>query len=145
MSDDERRPEPNTVPPPKGAKDMYSAPTRIGTLPEEVLAAMRAEASDATLASRTSVMESAALERLRPPPPASEIPAVSVTPVADVADVAEESAAEDEPAPRPPLSLSTPHFGIFALGEPSRFIRPLLVIAIAVMIGALAAAALTLW
>ena len=33
--------ETRTLPPPSGAKDMYSAPTRVGTLPENVLAAMR--------------------------------------------------------------------------------------------------------
>ena len=69
MSDDDRTSEPKTLPPPKGAKDMYSAPTRIGTLPEEVLAAMRAEASDATVAARTSIMQNAALERSKPAPP----------------------------------------------------------------------------
>jgi len=68
MSDDDRTSEPKTLPPPKGAKDMYSAPTRIGTLPEEVLAAMRAEASDTTVAARTSIMHDAALERSKPAP-----------------------------------------------------------------------------
>ena len=48
-----RRPEPKTVPPPQGAKDAYSAPTRVRTLPEEVLAAMRQQETDASLAART--------------------------------------------------------------------------------------------
>lgn len=43
-------PEPKTVPPPNGAKDAYSAPTRVGTLPEELLAAMRDAQTDAALA-----------------------------------------------------------------------------------------------
>lgn len=33
--------EARTTPPPGGSKDMYSAPTRVGTLPENVLAVMR--------------------------------------------------------------------------------------------------------
>jgi hypothetical protein len=41
MSNGPPRSESKTVPPPKGAKDAYSAPTRVGTLPEEILAALR--------------------------------------------------------------------------------------------------------
>lgn len=57
MPDEPERADPNdsidTVPPPRGAKDAYSAQTRVGTLPEHVLAAMREqEASDAAVVSR---------------------------------------------------------------------------------------------
>ncbi len=124
MSDDEQdRPEPKTLPPPNGAKDMYSAPTRIGTLPEEVLAAMRDEASDASLAARTSVMEAAALERAKPllTPPLEEVP-IDVAP-ADGALVHAEA-------------LVTPRASV---------VRSLLVIAIFAGLGGLVAAALTFW
>ena len=122
MSDEERRPEPNTVPPPQGAKDMYSAPTRIGTLPEEVLAAMRTEASDATLAARTSVMDAAALERLRPPMPP---PLESVL-------------VELEPEP-PPLVVHP------SLWERSSVLRSLVIVLLFAALGGLLAAAITLW
>ena len=117
MSDD----EPKTLPPPKGAKDMYSAPTRIGTLPEEVLAAMRAEASDASLAARTSVMESAALERARPviAPPLEEIHI----------DVAPPELVHAEALVAPRASV----------------VRSLVVIAVFAGLGGLVAVALTFW
>ena len=123
MSDDEdRMPEPNTIPPPNGAKDMYSAPTRIGTLPEEVLAAMRAEATDATVAARASVMEFAAHERLRPPEPA----------------------ALEEPVIDPMLESYT------VIVQPetqsrSSLVRSLILVAVFAGLGALVAAAITLW
>jgi hypothetical protein len=74
MADDPERTDPKgtmeTVPPPKGAKDAYSAPTRVGTLPEHVLAAMREqEASDAAVLSRTrSGMRAAVTSPFAPPP-----------------------------------------------------------------------------
>ena len=37
VEDDAALPEPITTPPPAGAADMYSAPTRVSTLPEDVL------------------------------------------------------------------------------------------------------------
>lgn len=132
MSDDNRPPEPKTLPPPNGAKDMYSAPTRIGTLPEEVLAAMRAEASDATLAARTSTMEAAALERakpaLAPPPPAPRDALVEIAP----ASLEPETVHDDETD---------------ALARSARtgLLRSVIVIAVFAAVGGLVAAALTFW
>jgi hypothetical protein len=58
MPDDHERLDPkgtmDTVPPPTGASDAYSAQTRVGTLPEHVLEAMRQHETDASLASRTN-------------------------------------------------------------------------------------------
>lgn len=42
-----------TVPPPAGASDVYSAQTRLGTLPEDVLAAMREEQAKNGMLDRT--------------------------------------------------------------------------------------------
>ncbi len=75
MADDAERIDPKgtmeTVPPPKGAKDPYSAQTRVATLPEHVLEAMRAQETDASLEKRTkSGMRAAAV----PPAPASLAP-----------------------------------------------------------------------
>lgn len=59
-----------TLPPPHGAKDAYSAQTRVGTLPEHVLEAMRLHETDASLEKRTkSGMLRAAARPLTPPPP----------------------------------------------------------------------------
>lgn len=120
MSDD----EPKTLPPPKGAKDMYSAPTRIGTLPEEVLAAMRAEASDATLAARTTVLETAALERARPviPPPLDEVH-IDIAPADALPDLVHAE----------------------ALATRASVVRSLLIITLFAGLGGLVAAALTFW
>lgn len=76
MPDDPERSDPKgtmeTVPPPKGASDAYSAQTRVGTLPEHVLEAMRLHETDASIASRTkSGMRSAH----RPPFAAPAVPA----------------------------------------------------------------------
>jgi len=119
MTDEDRSPEPNTVPPPHGAKDMYSAQTRIGTLPEEVLAAMRTEASDASLASRTS---SAALARLRPPMPPSL-----------------ESVLVDLEPETPPVIVSP------EIWSRASVLRSLVVILLFAALGGLLAAAITLW
>ncbi|MBX3259941.1 MAG: hypothetical protein KF782_09640 [Labilithrix sp.] len=75
-----RRPEPKTVPPPQGAKDAYSAPTRVGTLPEEVLAAMRQQETDASLAARTRSGTRAATRSSPPPPDLVAAPPPSVDP-----------------------------------------------------------------
>lgn len=128
MSDENRKPEPETVPPPNGARDMYSAATRIGTLPEEVLAAMRTEAPDAALAARTSIMEIAALERLRPPPPpAISPPAEEVLVVHDL-----------EPEPSPLVMPSERFFR-------SSVFRSLVVVFLFAVLGGIVAAAITLW
>ena len=59
-----------TLPPPHGAKDAYSAQTRVGTLPEHVLEAMRLHETDASLEKRTkSGMLRAVARPLTPPPP----------------------------------------------------------------------------
>lgn len=76
MPDEPERLDPKgtmeTVPPPKGASDAYSAQTRVGTLPEHVLEAMRLHETDAAIASRTkSGMRSAQ----RPPFAAPGVPA----------------------------------------------------------------------
>ena len=70
----------DTVPPPNGAKDAYSAQTRVGTLPEHVLEAMRRHESDALLEKRTkSGMQSAAVQAR---PRTLEQPASSPQPIA---------------------------------------------------------------
>ncbi|MBN9161004.1 MAG: hypothetical protein BGO98_06120 [Myxococcales bacterium 68-20] len=74
MSDGDRREEPTTVPPPSGAKDAYSAPTRVGTLPEDVLAAMR-QHDDQTLAARTRSGTQRAARVSAPPPLPGSTPA----------------------------------------------------------------------
>lgn len=57
-----------TIPPPQGAKDPYSAATRVGTLPEHVLEAMRQHAPDASLQKRTkSGMQRSAARPLAAP------------------------------------------------------------------------------
>lgn len=67
----------DTVPPPKGAKDAYSADTRVGTLPEHVLAAMRDHETDAALAARTTSGTRAAQ---RPSLAAPRVPSFPATP-----------------------------------------------------------------
>ena len=72
MTHDPDRSDPDgtleTVPPPQGAKDPYSAQTRMGTLPEDVLEAMRRHAPDASLEKRTkSGMQRAAARPLAAP------------------------------------------------------------------------------
>jgi hypothetical protein len=59
--------ERDTIPPPDGAQDLYSAPTRVGQLPADVLAALR-ESSDDAAGARTKSGTRAAL---RLPPPSS--------------------------------------------------------------------------
>ena len=74
------------MPPPSGAKDAYSAPTRVGALPEDVLAAMRQQETDAALAARTrSGTQRAARVSAPPPlpgspPPRSSMPRPSTPP-----------------------------------------------------------------
>lgn len=85
MADDPDRADPNgtldTVPPPKGAKDAYSAPTRVGTLPEHVLEAMREQVPDAAVLSRTSSeMRAAARSPLVPPPLPTSLDVPSLVP-----------------------------------------------------------------
>jgi len=59
--------EMRTLPPPSGSKDMYSAPTRVGTLPEHVLAAMRdRQAPD------ENIIATRYAAPFMPPPPAAE-------------------------------------------------------------------------
>lgn len=74
--------ETRTLPPPNGAKDMYSAPTRVGTLPEQVLAAMRdRQASDENIVATRHVHAYVPPEPV--PPPVSWMPlAPSVPPPA---------------------------------------------------------------
>jgi len=88
MADDAERIDPKgtmeTVPPPKGAKDAYSAQTRIATLPEHVLEAMRAHETDASLEKRTkSGMRAAAVAA--PSPPLAPPPLPSFASEADIA------------------------------------------------------------
>ena len=130
MSNENRKPEPETVPPPNGARDMYSAATRIGTLPEEVLAAMRTEAPDAALDARTSIMEIAAIERLRPPP--------AISPPVEEMLIHPELDQELEPEP-PPLVVRPDPF------LRSSLFRSLVVVSFFALLGGIVAAAITLW
>lgn len=68
--------ETRTLPPPNGAKDMYSAPTRVGTLPENVLAAMRdRQAPDENLVATRYVAP------FVPPPPEPVLPPAAWMPL----------------------------------------------------------------
>lgn len=62
-----------TVPPPAGANCAYSANTRLATLPEEVLTALREQESDAALQKRTQsgTRRAVTAPRVAPPPPAT--------------------------------------------------------------------------
>lgn len=108
-----------TVPPPQGAKDPYSAATRVGTLPEHVLEAMRQHAPDASLQSRTkSGMQRSAARPLAAP---------AVPSFAEAAP----------PVPVPAPLVATP---VVVAAPPARPRRRLLVgIAIIVMFAALGA------
>lgn len=56
------------MPPPQGARDPYSAQTRVATQPEHVLEAMRARETDASLQQRTKSGTRAAVRPAVPPP-----------------------------------------------------------------------------
>jgi hypothetical protein len=146
MPDDPERADPkgtmDTVPPPKGAKDAYSAQTRVGTLPEHVLAAMREqEASDAAVLSRTrGGMRAAMRSTLAPPPLPTSV---------------EAPALEAPPEPLPPRALpffpGSPPGIAFApsprrltplLTTPVSLVHSLLVVAAFALLGALVAVAI---
>lgn len=74
VEDDAPLPEPITTPPPAGAADMYSAPTRVSTLPEDVLASMRVPRA-ARLPAEWLVSPRSSL-----PPPPSSLPAFALPP-----------------------------------------------------------------
>ena len=81
-----------TVPPPKGASDAYSAKTRVGTLPEHVLEAMRDRETDAAIERRTKSGMRAAAAALAPAP----LPVIEEIDAADLVDVV-------DPPPLPPV------------------------------------------
>ena len=112
----------DTLPPPHGAKDAYSAQTRVGTLPEHVLEAMRQHETDAALERRTrSGMLRAAGRPLTPPALPSFAPAPAPAPAA-------------APAPEP-----------FVVAPPqarSGALRSLAVVTLFALLGAICAAAL---
>jgi hypothetical protein len=99
MADDSERIDPKgtleTVPPPHGAKDPYSAQTRVGTLPEHVLEAMRQQETDASIERRTKSGMQASAAR----PPAKPLAAPPLPTFA---------AAAPSPPPLPLSRLSTP-------------------------------------
>jgi hypothetical protein len=76
----ESNPRIDTVPPPPGASDLYSATTRVATLPEEVLEAMRqarAEDRDESDEAETPAAKGiprAASPRRSPAPPLPRVP-----------------------------------------------------------------------
>ncbi|MBX3208217.1 MAG: hypothetical protein KF764_24430 [Labilithrix sp.] len=111
------RPEPKTVPPPRGAKDAYSAPTRVGTLPEEVLAAMRQQETDASLAARTQSGTRAAT-RPSPPPLPADVFAPARTSVAPPSATWPPASQAVTTLPPPPPFGAPP---LFELGTPPPF------------------------
>ena len=157
MSDDSRRPEPNTVPPPHGAKDMYSAPTRVGTLPEELLEALRdqqaAQGSLEASAQRAPANAPFGLPPQAFPSEPPTRPAVRATLPLEALDPRAGTSllvvppADDllaELAPDEPLS---PELLIDEDLPPARsgLARSLVIVAIFAVLGALAAAAITFW
>ena len=125
MTHDPDRSDPDgtleTVPPPQGAKDPYSAATRVGTLPEHVLEAMRQHVPDASLVKRTkSGMQRSAWRPFAAPALPSFTEAAPVPP--------------PEPAP---VALATAPAVTTPLARPRR--RLLMGIAIIVMFAALGA------
>ena len=107
MADDPERADPegtlDTVPPPRGCNDAYSAPTRVGTLPEQVLEAMRLRETDALLEKRTkSGMRAAAGARAvrpplpaRPPSPSPSAPSVPTPEPMQIATLASPASRSD--------------------------------------------------
>ena len=127
-----------TLPPPHGAKDAYSAQTRVGTLPEHVLEAMRLHATDASLEKRTkSGMLRAAARPLTPPPP----PTFS----AAAPRAAPSTLATPLPTPAP---TSAPVVVAPVVVAPSKAqgsaLRSLVLVALFALLGAVCAAALAL-
>ncbi|MDB4945895.1 MAG: hypothetical protein JWP97_5429 [Labilithrix sp.] len=95
MKDDSERFDPkgtmDTLPPPHGESDAYSAATRVGTLPEHVLEAMRKQETDASLQRRTrsGMQKAAVMPRVQSPPQLA--PPSPLTPLVIRADVPAES------------------------------------------------------
>lgn len=123
MTHDPDRSDPDgtreTVPPPQ---DPYSAATRVGTLPEHVLEAMRQHVPDASLVKRTkSGMQRSATRPLAAPALPSFAEAAALPPALAPASV----------APAPAVAVAAP------IARPQR--RLLMGIAIIVMFAALGA------
>jgi hypothetical protein len=135
MADDAERVDPKgtmeTVPPPNGAKDAYSAQTRVATLPEHVLEAMRARETDASLEKRTkSGMRAAAVPA--PPSPLAPPPLPSFASEAEISiPVIHMAIAPEQPAQRP------------VHGRGIVILRSIAIVAAFALLGALLAAALT--
>lgn len=149
--------EPTTLPPPAGEEDMYSAQTRVGSLPEEVLAAMCADEADSRLPARTVSGTRRAVRpaptppstALRPdtPEPFSTIRARTEPPVADA------HGAHDIQAPSGPLPsaledeaqfLSTQSFELALEPARSGLVRSIAIVAGFALLGGLVAYAIML-
>ncbi|HVH45898.1 MAG TPA: hypothetical protein VM925_26275 [Labilithrix sp.] len=137
--------EPTTVPPPAGAKDMYSAQTRVGSLPEEVLAAMRTEESDAGLAARTQSGMRRAVRPVEPPTPSAR-PSLRPETPEPFSAVRPRSQPPFVTAPTP-LAVIRPSFApppSFEVTQetpppPSSLVRSIAIVALFAMLGALVA------
>lgn len=156
MHGEVRRPEPITVPPPKGARDAYSATTRVGTLPEDVLLAMRDRETDAALAARTRSGTRRAVRIPLPPPlpaAARSSPVQSFAPI----PVPTISSSYEDPVPKPiePLQEALPSGPWLAPSVPEELIedfepqsglaRSVVIVAVFAALGGLVAAAITFW
>lgn len=152
----------DTVPPPRGASDAYSAQTRVGTLPEHVLEAMRRHEPDALLQKRTkSGMLAAQVAPAPPPPKTLQQPAsgpVPITPPASGVVSAPQVPVIPTPqegwlAPPSPLSpslqLPRPHtpppmpptlLSARPLRSKSNYWRSIAIVALFALLGALVAA-----
>lgn len=149
--------DPTTVPPPAGATDVYSAQTRLGSLPEDVLEAMRAEEHDVRYLRTRSGTQRA----VRPPPvpraesvhpaparPETPEPFSSVRPrslpppVGEMEAISEIDLALDEPA-----AIPTSSFEIVVEEGPearSSLVRSVMIVALFAVLGGLAACAIML-
>ncbi len=122
-----------TLPPPHGAKDAYSAQTRVGTLPEHLLEAMRLHETDASFEKRTKsgMLRAAARPLTHPPPPTLSAAAPRAAP---------STLATPLPTPAPTSARV-----VVAPSKTQRSaLRPLVLVALFALLGAVCATALAL-
>jgi len=92
------RDEHDTVPPPAGEEDAYSAATKVGAMPAELMARLRAEGL---------LPEEPATEQQRPPPPVASLTQRVAPPPAAPPRSAFDDLPELTSDPPPPASMSS--------------------------------------
>ena len=109
MMSSARDEQPDTVPPPAGEEDAYSAATKVGAMPAELMARLRAEGllpdDDVAQQERSPRPSTALAPRPSPNPPRppsafDEVPAVHSDPPPPLGHVASMTAARANPASR---------------------------------------------